>query len=89
MEKKELTLEAFQQELGAKFNKWKGNWKEDLFHELLNEYNFEENKFRRESLRIELKELGFFEGGSKGKFSSFLLTIKLNNYMLLSFSVLY
>ena len=68
MDKKELTLDSFQQELGENFNKWKGSWKEEKFDSLLNKHNFEQNKIRRESLRIELKQLGFFEGGSQGKF---------------------
>jgi hypothetical protein len=66
MEKKKLTIEAFQHELGDKFDQWKGNWKEEKFDALLKKYNFEEDEADRESLRIELKNLGFFKGGSKG-----------------------
>ena len=67
MEKKELTLEAFRRELGARFNKWYGHWREKLFESLLNKYDFEEDKIGRGYLRMKLKKLGFFEG----KFNTF------------------
>ena len=70
MAKKELTLEAFKREFGDRWNEMKGNWKEEKFDSLLNKYNFEEDEVDREFLRVQLKNLGFFEG-SKGKFSSF------------------
>jgi hypothetical protein len=66
-ERKELTIEAFRHELGEKFTQWNGKFKIEKFEALLNKYNFDTDEIDRESLRIELKALGFFEGGSKGK----------------------
>jgi hypothetical protein len=64
---KELTIEAFQNVLGAMWDNCKGNFKEENFYAVLDEENFKKSFLGRENLRIELKRSGFFEGGSKGK----------------------
>ena len=62
-ERKSLTVETFKFVLCEKFKKWEGRYEEKLFDQLLNKYCFETDEVDRASLRLELKDLGFFEEG--------------------------
>ena len=77
-ESNELTVDNFQRKLGQNYKIWEGKFKEEIFVELLNKYSFDTDVVNRESLRIQLKDLGFFEQG-KIIFSSDLQRTQIYN----------
>jgi hypothetical protein len=81
-EKKKLTLLVFQQELRDNFNLWQGEFNEEKFEALLDHYNFETHIIGRESLRIQLRRLGFFLKGKMctSSFARFSELLKLYKY---------